>query len=187
MTTSCCRFACSYLCYHTMQAATEHGLAKHVNNILTCSRWLHVNLVVLGFPKRPHLPPLGTDLLRNDVEATMVDAKRQNPIFPCVSLTHSTSNCMYLFHATEKNSRSSKKRRSEKEGGNKVSTSTSLAPTVSLVFVHQCQVVGVGPRDKRQSPCATIARMWGSPAAALPWTLPKHQHAAEQCKVHRMV
>ena len=60
-----------------MHAVAVNGFAKHVNDLSTCSRWSRVKQVVLGFPKRPHFPPSGTDLPRNDVNATMVDAKRR--------------------------------------------------------------------------------------------------------------
>ena len=60
-----------------MQAVAEHGILNHINDLLTCSQWSHMNRVVLHLPKRPHLPPSGTDSPRNDVNATIVDARRQ--------------------------------------------------------------------------------------------------------------
>lgn len=60
-----------------MHAPTEYGLAMHVNDLSTCPSWSHVNQEVLGFPKRPHLPPLDTDLPKNNIKATMIDAKYQ--------------------------------------------------------------------------------------------------------------
>ena len=74
---SFCRFAREQLFPPAVHAVAVNGSEKHVNDLSTCSRWSRVKRVVLGFPKRPHLPSSGTDSPRNDGNATMVDAKRR--------------------------------------------------------------------------------------------------------------
>ena len=60
-----------------MHTPIEYGQTIYVNNLSTCPRWSYLNHEVLGFPKRPHLPPSGTNPPRNDVKTFMVGAKSQ--------------------------------------------------------------------------------------------------------------